>query len=182
MGPPMHPQKRLLLLINILGGAAVLGSYAWGFAAVPNATRLLWGGVPQSLQPFYTASMLTAALGYFAFTLFTFFALEVETTRIFGSIGYAAFNLLYAIVLFPSALWMPLTFTAMASPGPLMTWAVRVLLAVIGLASLSLLFALTNINNRQPAWAWRLAVIGCALFCLQTVVLDAGVWSAFFTR
>jgi hypothetical protein len=54
-------------------------------------------------------------------------------------------------------------------------------LAAVGLASLGLLAALLNIEPRQPVWAYRLAVIGCAAFCLQTAVLDMIVWLAYFT-
>ena len=34
----MSARKRLLLVINLLGGAAVLGSYACGIGTHPNAT------------------------------------------------------------------------------------------------------------------------------------------------
>ncbi len=47
-----------MLLINILGGAAVLGSYTFGILAHPNASQVLWGEVPESIHPFYIANML----------------------------------------------------------------------------------------------------------------------------
>lgn len=176
----MHPYKLWLLFVNLIGGAAVLGSYAWGFAAAPDPARSLWGGVPHGLRPVYTLSMLTAALGYFAFTIFILFKLDAERTRLGERFGYGLFNALYASVLFPSALWMPLTVAALASPGALAVWAVRIVLIVIGLASLGLLAALLSLKAQRRDWHHRLAVIGCAFFCVQTAVLDAGIWSAFF--
>jgi hypothetical protein len=176
----MHSQKKALLVINLLGGPAVLGSYAWGLTAQPNAADALWGGVPQVLQRISTANMLAAVLGYFAFTWFILFNLDAEKTRVFRLFGYGVFSLLYAAILLPSALWMPLTIAALASPGALLLWAVRLILAITGVASIGLLGALWGLGMRQPAWAHRFAVLGCAFFCLQTAVLDAGVWSAYF--
>ena len=176
----MHSQKRWLLVINILGGAAVLGSYAWGLSTHPGAAKVLWAGTPQVWQWISTANMLLAALGYFAFTIFILLRLDPEHTRLFGRFGYGAFNALYAAILFPSAAWMPLTFAAIAAPEALTVWSVRLLLAFIGLASLSLLLVLWSVDAQPRVRTHYLALIGCALFCLQTVVMDAIVWAAFF--
>jgi hypothetical protein len=37
-----------------------------------------------------------------------------------------------------------------------------------------------KVSPSQPVWAHRLALIGCAAFCLQTALLDAVLWSAYF--
>jgi hypothetical protein len=177
----MHTKKRLLLTINLLGGAAVLGSYAYGIRTHPNATDVLWGGVPGSIRPFYTAGMFLAAVGYFAFIHFVFFRLKPAAARVGNRFGFGAFNILFAAILIPSALWMPLTFAAAETSSIVLLWVVRMALAAVGLASLGLLAALLNTQPRQPRWAYWLAVIGCAAFCLQTAVLDMVVWSAYFT-
>ena len=177
----MHPRKSLLLAINLIGGAAVLGSYAYGIGTHANATAVLWGCVPGTIRPAYTAGMLLAAAGYFAFIYFILFRLDPRAARVGGRVGFGLFNILFAGILIPSALWMPLTFAAVAASSVLLLWVVRVVLAVVGLASLGLLAALWKVEPRQPAWAHRLAVIGCAAFCLQTALLDMIVWSAYFT-
>jgi len=176
----MHPKKWLLLTINLLGGAAVLGSYAYGIRTHPNAVDVLWGGVPASIRPFYTAGMFAAAAGYFAFIYFILFRLNPAATRLGDRFGFGTFNVLLAAILIPSALWMPLTFMAVEVSSVVLLWVVRVILAAVGLASLSLLIALLNVEPRQPVWAHWLAVTGCAAFCLQTAVLDMIVWSAYF--
>ena len=135
----MPAVKRWTFLINLLGGAAVLGSYVLGFRTHPEAGTVLWGGVPPGIRP------------------------------------------LYAAILIPSALWMPLTFVALKSSTLVILWMVRVVLAVVGLASLSLLIALLNVWPPRPLWAHGLAVAGSIAFCLQTTVLDAIVWSALFS-
>jgi len=98
----LHGKKWLMLGINLLGGAAVLGSYAWGIRTHANAGEILWGGVPLSIQPFYTAGMLLAAAGYFAFTHFILFRLRPDETRVGARLGFDVFNAVYAGILIPS--------------------------------------------------------------------------------
>jgi hypothetical protein len=177
----MNTKKWLMLFINLLGGGAVIGSYIWGFLTHSNAGQALWGGVPDSIRSFYTAGMVLAATGYFAFTYFILFRLYPNETRVFNRFPFGLFNVLYAAILIPSALWMPLTLFALEGPSLGFVWAVRIVLSMVGLASVALLLALLNVEPRLPRWAHRLAVAGCVGFCLQTTILDAIVWVAFFT-
>jgi hypothetical protein len=176
----MNAKKWLMLFINLLGGSAVIGSYIWGFLTHSNAGQALWGGVPGSIRPIYTANMLLAAAGYFAFTYFILFRLSPTDTRVLGRFPFGLFNLLYAAILIPSALWMPLTLFALEGSSLGLLWAVRIDLAAVGLASISLLIALLNVEPRFPRWAHRLALAGCVGLCLQTAILDAIVWVAYF--
>ncbi len=176
----MHAGKVTTVLINLLGGAAVLGSYAWGFSVLPNASTALWGGVPQAIRPLYTLSMLLAAAGYFLFTYFILFHLPAGETRLVGGWGYSLFNLIYAAILIPSALWMPLTISALdaySGTGSRLVWAD---LLIVALASIALLTVLLTVEPRTPRRAYELAIIGSAVFCFQTVALDAIVWFALF--
>jgi hypothetical protein len=175
----MHAKKWLLLLINIVGGTAVLGSYVYGFRSSPDAAGLLWGGVPEGIRPLYTTSMFLAAAGYFAFTTFIL-QLRTAETRVSSQFGFGIFNVLYAAILIPSALWMPLTLLTVEPSALAWLWLVRIVLAVVGMASLGLLFALLNVKPRRPAWLQRIAVLGSLLFCFQTVILDAIVWVVYF--
>lgn len=176
----MHPQKRWLLAINVLGGIAVLGSYVLGLAGNPAAGDALWGGVPGSLRPAYTVGMLLAALGYFAFLYFLLFRVDPAHARIGGRLGYGLFNLLLAAILVPSALWMPLTVRMVQQPAPALWAAIRLVLALVALASVGLLLALLWLRPRQPRGAYWAAVAGAALFALHTGVLDALLWTTLF--
>ncbi len=176
----MHPQKRIMAWLNVLGGTAVLGSYVHGIATNPETSGEVWGGVPEAIRPLYTVCMFLAAAGYFAFTSFIFFRLDPDRTRIGGRFGFGLFNVLYAAILVPSPLWMPLTFAMLEAPSAALWWAVRIDLAVVGLGSLGLVAALLAVQPRSPALAHRLAVIGSLPFFFQTAVLDALVWPAFF--
>ena len=176
----MHPQKRRLAWIILLGGAGVLASYTSALAVAPALLSRFWGGVPPSILPYYLASMLLATLGYFAYTYFILFRLDPEQTQIAGRFGYGLFYVLYLMILVPSALWMPLTRTMLQQPSPGLWLAIRFALAVVGLGSLGMLSSLLALRPRQPAWAYWLAVVGSAAFSIQTAVLDAFVWPAFF--
>jgi len=178
----MHRQKRAMVAINMAGGAAVLGSYAQGLLAHPAAGDVLWGGVPQGIRPFYTAGMLLATAGYFAFTHYLFFRLKPDETRIGKRLGFGVFNGLYAAILAPSAVWMPLTLSIFEHPKAGLWWAIRVVLALVGLTSLGMLWALVRVTPRRPVWAYWLAVAGILVFCVQTVVLDALIWPAFWRK
>jgi hypothetical protein len=176
----MHADRRTLLFINLVGGAAVLGSYAHGLASNPLTRGEVWGGVPESLKPLYTASMLCAAAGYFAFSYFVFFRIDPERTRIAGRFSLGAFSALYALILVPSALWMPLTFAMIEAPSSTLWWAIRGVLAAVGLGSLLLFAAIAAAPAERAPWSRRVALAGCAAFCFQTAVLDAWVWPAYF--
>jgi len=89
-------------------------------------------------------------------------------------------NVLYAGILIPSALWLPLTFAMIESPGGLLWLTIRLVLALVGLSSVGLLFSLLRLRPRPRGWAFALGVAGCTAFCVQTAVLDALVWPAFF--
>ena len=69
----MVAQQVILLVINIVGGVAVIGSYIFGLNAQSEGANVLWGGVPVGIRPVYTVSMVLSAIGFFAFLYFIFF-------------------------------------------------------------------------------------------------------------
>ncbi|MDH3212766.1 MAG: hypothetical protein OEM05_09805 [Myxococcales bacterium] len=165
--------------INLFGGTAVLASYAYCLVAYSAQTGDFWGGVPDRLRSVYTVNMCLAAAGYFAFTYFLMYRLKPTTSG--GScFGFGTFNALYALILLPSALWMPLTFAMLESPSDGLWWAIRLTLAAVGIGSLGLLAGLVAVRPSPPSLAHKLAVVGSLAFCFQTAFLDALVWPAFF--
>jgi hypothetical protein len=174
-----HPTVRSLVALVVIGGTGVLASYWWGLAANPGSGEALWGGVPRTWRPGYTVSMLAAALGFFPFTAYVMFGLDPERVRI-GSYGYAAFLVLYALILVPSALWLPLTIRMLSAPGSVPWWTIRLVLLAVAAGSLGMLWAVWVAS--PPSAGRSLAIAGALAFCLQTVVLDALVWPALFPR
>jgi hypothetical protein len=173
----MHKHKRSFLAINLLGGTAVLGSYAHGlfWSDLGNA---FWGNVPEGLKPLYTVSMLAATLGYFAFSAYLL-RVDAERTIFLGRFSFSLINNLLVAILAASALWMPLTAAFIQAPSESLWWGIRLVLLVTGAASLALLAAIaSSIEDWSPLRVT--AVAGAIAFCFQTAVLDALVWPYFF--
>jgi hypothetical protein len=177
----MTAQHIILLVINIIGGAAVIGSYFFGIKAQSGDANILWGGVPPGVRPVYVVSMLLSALGYFAFIYYLLFRLDPAEVSLAGNLGYGLFYIIFLAMLLPSALWMPLTNVYVANPGGGMWLAVRGVLALVGLASIGLVWALLSLPVKSGAAYW-LAVAGSGYFAFHTAVLDAIVWAALFPR
>ena len=172
----MHPSKRVMLGINIIGGIAVLFSYVHGFLSHQGTSGGLWGGIPDSMKPFYTSWMFIAAAGYFLFTYFLLFRVKPHEARIAGRIGVNTFNVIYILILVPSVLWMPLTFEMLASPKQSLWLVIRLVLWCVGFGSLALIAALVSLRPRKPAIFYWLAVFGSVIFAVQTALLDATIW------
>ena len=176
----MHRQKLAMLIIIVLGGSAVLASYIYPIMTQPQYVEPAWGGVTPDMRRFYAPSMLLAASGFFFYTYFLLFRVDPEEARIGGRFGFWVFNVLYLAILIGSALYLPLTFAFVAVPRKWLWWAIRVALAVVGLASLGLIASLAALRPRRPAWAYWLAVAGSVTFSFQTAVLDMLVWPALY--
>lgn len=173
--PLLAPNARSLAALNVVGGTLVLGSYVWGLSAVSGDA--LWGGVPEALRPLYTLNMFLAAAGYFLFTPYILLRVVPAASREPGKRGPGFFRACYALVLIPSALWLPLTALHLEQVAS-WSWAlVRLDLALVALGSLGLLMGLLGLGSEAPRGR-ALAIAGLAPFLLQTVVLDAIVWPA----
>jgi uncharacterized membrane protein YGL010W len=166
-------------VLNVVGGTAVLASYASAFRHPPEVRDALWGGVPTALQPVYTASMLAAALGYFSMTwLFVFGKPAYPDAR--RPHHDRAMLAAYGLILGPSARWLPLTVELILAPNALLYWLVR--LVLFGVAAGALIVLVRTAQHARAgkgALRW-LPLAGALAFCLQTVVLDALVWPAFY--
>lgn len=180
-GEVLLPTGGLFVALNVVGGVAVLASYAYGVIAHPETRGAVWGGVPGALRPLYTVSMLLAALGYFPMTGYVLLRLARAPVRV-GPLGFGVFHALYAGILLPSALWMPLTFAMLEQPSPELWGAIRAVLGLVAVSSLGVAACLVAARPRDRGSFWRLALAGCVLFCNQTVFLDAVVWPHFWGR
>jgi hypothetical protein len=169
----VNPDKLAFIAMNLVGGCAVLASYALWLATPSNDGPALWGSIAGTARTVYTVSMFAAASGYFAFAGYLLLN-DVQ------GLPFAWVLTLFAFILFPSALWMPLAFEYLATPGAALWWAMRVTLAIVGLASLALVFTLARLT--PTGTAQTLAVAGAIAFTFQTLVLDALVWPLYFPR
>jgi hypothetical protein len=178
----MAIQQIILLIINIVGGAAVIGSYILGLSPQSGGANALWGGVPNNIRPLYGISMIISALGYFAFIYYILFRLVPAEVSIAGKFDFRLFYIIFLVMLVLSAFWMPLTNMYVANPSTGIWIGVRAVLALVGLASIGLLLALLNLEGKESGIFYWLAVAGSGYFAFHTAVLDAIIWAALFNQ
>jgi hypothetical protein len=176
----MVVQQIILLVINVIGGIAVIGSYILGLNAQSGGANVLWGGVPTGIRPIYGVSMIISALGYFAFLYFIFFKLNPDEVTVANRFGFWIFNVVFLMILVPSALWMPLTNLYVGNPSMGLWFFIRTVLIIVGLASVTLVWALLTLQVQSHGVFYWLAVTGGAYFAFHTLILDGIIWAALF--
>jgi hypothetical protein len=87
----MSTAQVMLLLVMLMGGAAVIGSYAQGLISHPGSIKVLWGKISGPFRTVYFISMLLSALGYFAFAYFLLFRVDPTTARVTDTLGFEVF-------------------------------------------------------------------------------------------
>ena len=158
----------------------MLGSYAHGLLTEVALRQKLWGGVPETWRPLYTVNMFLAAGGYFFFTAHFLMRALPSGALFFNRLGFEWIIFLYATFLISSALWMPLTFSMMKVPSDGTWFAIRSVLTVTGIASVTLLVSLFESNAERGDWLFWAAVAGLTPFIIQTAILDAVIWPRYF--
>lgn len=159
------------LVLNVIGGIAVLGSYAWGILGYPELTDAFWGGVPESIRGVYTLNMFFAAAGYLgAFAFFLFQLGKHEFGRLFWA---------YLLVLLFSALWLPLTVALLLHPSEWLWRIIRVDLLAVALGGILIIKHVIKTPDASKI-ARGLVTFGLLFFSLQTLVLDGFVWPYYF--
>lgn len=178
----MDPNRRRLLLLIGIGGTAVLASYVLAFAFEPAIRGALWGDLPEgTVRRIYTVNMLLAAASFFPATIVLGFATPLESFRRTTGLPFRALLGAYAAILIPSAAWLPLTALYIQSPTAPLWWAIRLDLLAVGMGASVLGWMLIQRARRGTLGA-RLSAGLFFFFWLQTMVLDALVWPAFFPR
>lgn len=162
---------KLLWLLNMIGGMAVLGSYVLWLGGARDGAAL-WGSLAEPARTLYTASMLAAAAGY----LVAFDFLVRRRVAELDATGFAALLTTFALVLFPSALWMPLALEHLDTRSTATWWAMRATLFLVAAASCALVAFIARSESR----ARGAALAGVLAFTFQTAVLDAFVWPVYF--
>jgi hypothetical protein len=177
----MNTNQKLFLIINIVGGILVLGSYYLGLKGDKGADAL-WGGVPKNIRPIYGISMLLSAIGYFAFFDFIMKNLGNETFSSINFLGEKIFLVLFILILGASTFWMPLTNIMVENPSRLVWLAIRCVLAIVGLASAAVFVILVKLDPRPTGFLYIASVLGILWFTIHTAILDAVIWPYFWNR
>jgi hypothetical protein len=172
--------RRFLALVNVVGGLAVLGSYAYGLLTHPGNRGAAWGGLPDELRGLYTISMFVAAAGYLVMTHYAWAWLAPRQATVWGMPATRILTPLYVAVLVPSALWLPLTFRLIETSSAVDWLLMRLVLGTVALSSIALV-CVVGAARPAPNGARRtVAIAGGLAFCWQTAALDAMVWTHYY--
>jgi hypothetical protein len=177
----MHWESIVLLAVIALGGIAVIGGYVVGFRGKAGAADAMWGGVPAKIRPVYGVSMILSAASFLA-VLYYLFLEHAPGELTAGDLYGLRLIPIFFMILAPSALWLPLSKLYLKKPGPARWFSVRVVLFIVGLASIALAWALFDSNVQPHSVAYRLATVAGCYFAFHTFVLDALLWAALFRR
>jgi hypothetical protein len=178
----MEMEQIILIIINVIGGAAVLGSYVLDIRGKNGSANRLWGEMPQKARPVYYISMLLSAVGYFFILYFLLFVVAPDSVVIAGSLGYWIFYIIFIGMLGFSAFRMPLT-SKMALVPEKSTWIwLRAVLLMAALFSCALYWAILSIQEGNEGTAFILAAIGSGYFAFHTMVLDCIFWPILWRR
>lgn len=92
--------------------------------------------------------MALAAAGFLAYTFLLLFLVDADKARTAGRLRYSLLHGLYALSLIPSALRLPLTSAMVQYTSSVLWLGIRPVLALVGLGSGGLLWALLSLRPR----------------------------------
>tara|TARA_B100001123_G_C15224287_1_gene992567 strand:- start:335 stop:862 length:528 start_codon:yes stop_codon:yes gene_type:complete len=167
----------LFLLVNLILGFAVILSYIWGLVYYPEYGSALWGKVETNNIPYIIFSMMLAAVGYF---VFSFYFLKYKKFQTFNTLEYLYILSLYIVILFFSALWMPLSIGFINTNNNFFLILDLVSLYLVGISSLLLTIFLIQDKSLRRKLIWKLSVLGGFQFTFHTLIIDAIYWGMNF--
>lgn len=178
----MSPQY-LFVLINVIGGVAVIGGYALGLSMYSEHREALWGGIQGHLRNGFTTSMLFAATGYLTFCSATIFKGGADGFGVNQIFGQYSLSILSAIFLLSASLWMPTTI-AFVHTGVSYWWGIAVF--SLWITALSLLWmtgmvAFSDVQSISGIIKYS-SLIGLAYITFHCMILDAVCWVWLFNK
>ena len=178
----MHLESILLLVVIVLGGAAVIASYVVGLKGKSGAADTLWGGVPPRIRPLFGLSIIISAAGFLAVLYYVFFRMDPTEAVVGGRFGFAILFPIFVLILVPSAFWLRMSRQYVDAPSPLNWVLVRTILFLVGLGSIGLTWAFFALEVEERDAAYWAATVGSCYLAFHTVVLDALIWAWLFRR
>jgi len=157
----------LLFIQIIVGGVLVLTSYAW--AVLRKNADSLWGGVkwPCVRGAWGLSGLLTAI----AFLYIAGILLFDETVA--DAVDYTLVNIAFASILWPAALWAPITFAAIENRERVIFVFIALLMVAIG--SIGVLFCVAPLQS-------DLLNICATMLIFQHLMLDHILWFVLFAN
>jgi hypothetical protein len=180
MNIKMNNKQMILAGLILVGGASVIGSYVYGFLTHSGSINDFWGASPEVFKTVNIPFMILAAIGFIGFTYFILFRIKTNEVKIANRFSYNIFFIIFTLILFPSAFWMPLTLSMIANPDDSIWIIIRLILAIVGVSSVALILVLMSLRPKYPGIAYWFAVGGANAFSIQTFIFDTFLWPLFF--
>lgn len=177
----MNTQQIVFLLVSLVGGGLVMLSYYKGLRT-KSGVDALWGGTPTKIRKAYTASMLVSALGYMVTFIYILNNLTDANQAVAGPFTNYSFVIFFALIQFPSAVWVPLVVKMTKKPSEGLWFAIRAGLALVGIGALLVVVNLLSIDPRPQGFIYTVSLISMVWFTIHTAVLDALFWPSFWKR
>lgn len=166
-------------VLTAIGGAAVLGGYAYGLSTHAEQADLLWGTIPESLRGVYSLFMFPAALGYLV--PFAYFLVSPwEELRLGGRPIFQPLLSINIVFLGSAALWMPMSWAALDTSNQALFWPIQGVLAVTGASALVFTLLLARLEAPPRPRFHRTALWTSVFLVCQCGIFDALVWPRFF--
>ena len=169
-------------VVNLVGGVAVLLSYAVMLMWYPEHRESLWGGVGGGLRKLFVLSMLIAAVGYLTFLCLVTFDGVTGVSNGEGLLITYAPSILCGIFLTASTTWMPLTVAYLNTESEIW-WVLAVTSLWITAASLLVMAFVIFRSDMEMDYPNRyIALSGLMYISFHCLVLDAIIWVSKFPR
>ena len=179
----MISTKMIFVLVNVVGGVAVLGGYAWCLRLYPEHGEALWGGVHGTLRTIFTLSMVPAVAGYLTFCYVTIFQGDTVAFGKVSGLGVNIIVILAILFLASAAMWMPALIAYIRS-GVRVWWVVCVASLWVTALSLLAMTGVTAISSGEgiSVISKNASVAGLAYITFHCLVMDAIVWVLLFNE
>tara|TARA_A100001037_G_C15109675_1_gene618308 strand:+ start:1031 stop:1567 length:537 start_codon:yes stop_codon:yes gene_type:complete len=169
--------QTIFLIVNLIGGAAVLGSYAFGLGYFPEYRNELWGGIYGIWRNVLVTSMLLSGAAYLTFCYFIIFRADIDAYGIHFILGPQTITLLTALFLLSATLWMPSAILYMHTENNIW-WIFTVgalWITALSLLSLTGMYAFSA-NGSIPVFDRIICTVSLSIITLHCLVIDAIIW------
>lgn len=171
-------QTTIFLVVNIIGGVLVLGSYFICFIQFPQERTNLWGGLSKKTQQKIVPFMLLAAGGYLVTSWWFWQIVEPDFVNFPGKFTYLSSITLFAIFLALSSVWMPVAVLAIKTRSTVLQTTTNSVLTGVSISSLLILFLVctATVETNGISLGQVISIVGWSFLCFQTVFLDGILW------
>ena len=175
----MSIQKQFLW-INIIGGLSVLGGYVYALLEHTVLRAQIWGGVPETWQPWITMFMFISGFGY-CYGMYYLIFNEGLNLKFFGG-KYEASIMTTLLILFlaSASMWIHSTFNYLELPNANSWNMIRIELWCTALSILFMTVGLATAKGIKNTKVHKLSVIGLGIISFHCLVFDAILWTSNF--